>query len=97
MADHADARDEGLPLRLSPLRSLAGHHVLVKGLFLPGEHLSMLLLLVQLLLLGGGFELILVFECLSFHGLLAGEAFLVGLSAVLAHLLLLLQLHLVAL
>jgi len=56
-----------------------------------------LLLLIELLLLDRRLQLVLVFEGLALHLLLTCQALLVGLSALLPHLLLLLKLLAVAL
>lgn len=97
MTDHADSGDEGLPLGFTPLRSLLMHHFRIEGLLLGRELLRVLLLLVELLLLDGGLELVLVLERLPLHLLLPLDTFLVSLAALLPHLLFLLQLVLVAL
>ena len=52
----------------------------------------MLLLLIELLLFNGGFELVFVFECLSTHAFLTLNALFVCLPTLLTHRLLLLQL-----
>jgi len=73
------------------------HHIRVEGLLLRGQLLSMLLLLVELLLLDGGFELVFVLQRLPLHLLLPLDALFVRLAARLPHLLLLLELVSVAL
>ena len=73
------------------------HHVGVEGHFLCGQVRVMLLLLVQLLLLDRGLESILVLERLPLDLLLPRQALLVGMAALLPHLLLLRELLLVAL
>ena len=73
------------------------HHVRVELHFLRSQVRIVLLLLVQLLLLDRGFEPIFVLKCLPFDFLLACQALLVRMAALLAHLLLLCQLLLVTL
>ena len=65
------------------------HHVGVEGHFLRGQFRVMLLLLVQLLLFDRGLETILVLERLPLDLLLPRQALLVGMAALLPHLLLL--------
>lgn len=73
------------------------HHVRIEGLLLCSQLLSMLLLLVELLLLYGGFELVFVLQCLPLHLLLPLDALFVRLAALLPHFFLLLKLVSVAL
>ena len=97
LSNHTNASDECLSLRLTPLRGLLSNHIRVEGLLLRCQLFSMGLLLVKLLLLHRCLQLVLVLERLSLHLLLARDTFLVGLSTLLPHCLLLLQLLTVAL
>ena len=97
MAEHSDTRHKGLSLSFSSLRGLLSDHVCVEGLLLRGKHLSVLLLLVQLLLLDRGLQLVLVLERLTLHLLLTSDRFLISLATLLAHRLLLLELLTVSL
>lgn len=92
LSDHADTRDESLPLRLSPLLSLLPHHVHIELLLLACQLLVVLQLLVELLLLHAGLELVLVLQRLTFHLFLTRKTLFVGLASLLAHLLFLLEL-----
>ena len=97
LTNHTDAGNKSLALGLSPLHSFVPHHVHIKLLLLTSKLLVVCHLLVQLLLLDGGFQLILVFQRLLFHHFLTGQTFLVCLSSCLPHLFLLGKLLLIAL